>query len=109
MILATLLTLAACTVTDGDTIRCGDERIRLLDIDAPELSQPKCPSERSRALAARDRLRELLVPGFVVHRGSLDRYGRTLARITVDGRDVGRQLVSEGHAREWRGRRLPWC
>lgn len=27
----------ACRVTDGDTIRCGDERIRLLAIDAPEL------------------------------------------------------------------------
>ena len=26
-----------CTVTDGDTIRCGDERIRLLAIDAPEM------------------------------------------------------------------------
>ena len=24
------LALASCTVTDGDTIRCGDERIRLL-------------------------------------------------------------------------------
>ncbi|MGC1270186.1 MAG: hypothetical protein WA842_06275 [Croceibacterium sp.] len=28
---------AACSVTDGDTIRCGDERIRLLGIDAPEM------------------------------------------------------------------------
>lgn len=29
--------VAGCTVTDGDTIRCGAERIRLLGIDAPEL------------------------------------------------------------------------
>jgi endonuclease YncB( thermonuclease family) len=29
--------LYGCSVTDGDTIRCGDERIRLLGIDAPEL------------------------------------------------------------------------
>ena len=32
---ATVLTLA-CSVTDGDTIRCGDERIRITGIDAPE-------------------------------------------------------------------------
>ena len=29
-----------CTVTDGDTVRCNGERIRLLGIDAPEL--PGC-------------------------------------------------------------------
>src|SRR3546814_18258674 len=26
-----------CTASDGDTIRCGSERIRLLGIDAPEM------------------------------------------------------------------------
>jgi len=36
MILAFLLA-TACIVTDGDTIRCGDERIRLLAIDAQEM------------------------------------------------------------------------
>ncbi len=29
--------VSGCTATDGDTIRCGNERIRLLGIDAPEL------------------------------------------------------------------------
>lgn len=37
MLTVLALALAGCTVTDGDTIRCGDERIRLLAIDAPEL------------------------------------------------------------------------
>ena len=26
-----------CTVVDGDPLRCGSERVRLLGIDAPEL------------------------------------------------------------------------
>lgn len=30
-------TVSGCTVTDGDTIRCNGERIRLLGIDTPEL------------------------------------------------------------------------
>lgn len=30
-------TVTGCTVTDGDTIRCRGERIRLLGIDTPEL------------------------------------------------------------------------
>ena len=27
--------LGPCTVTDGDTLRCGEERLRLTGIDAP--------------------------------------------------------------------------
>ncbi|MEO1905391.1 MAG: hypothetical protein ABGX08_00005, partial [Citromicrobium sp.] len=42
-------------------------------------------------------------------RTGTDRYGRTLARLTVDGRDVGTVLVSMGLARPWRGRREGWC
>lgn len=101
--------LAMCSITDGDTIRCGAERIRLADIDAPELSQPKCPTERALAIRARDRLAELLGSEFQIHRTGTDRYKRTLARITVQGKDVGEVLVAEGLARRWNGRRMPWC
>ncbi|PAP96113.1 thermonuclease family protein [Mesorhizobium wenxiniae] len=38
-----------------------------------------------------------------------DRYGRTLATIEVDGRDVGDILIGEGLARPWTGKRRPWC
>jgi micrococcal nuclease len=101
--------LAMCSITDGDTIRCGAERIRLADIDAPELSEPKCPSERALATRARDRLAELLGGEFQIHRTGTDRYKRTLARITVDGVDVGSILVREQLARPWEGRRRGWC
>lgn len=109
---AALLTICApgprdnCVV-DGDTFWHRGEKIRLADIDAPELTS-RCQAERELAIRARNRLRELLV-GFEVRRTGRDRYGRTLAVVTVEGRSVGRVLVGEGLAREWDGRRRPWC
>ncbi|WP_332310943.1 thermonuclease family protein [Novosphingopyxis sp. YJ-S2-01] len=95
-------------MVDGDTAWVNGEKIRLANIDAPEI-RGKCSSERALAIAARNRLATLLRPGFQIHRTGTDRYGRTLARITVDGVDVGRVLVVEGLAREWTSRREPWC
>jgi endonuclease YncB( thermonuclease family) len=38
-----------------------------------------------------------------------DLYGRKLRIVTRDGRSIGDQLVAEGLARTWSGRREPWC
>ena len=38
-----------------------------------------------------------------------DRYGRTLARVLVDGEDVACVLIKEGYARQWTGRREDRC
>lgn len=103
------LALAGCKITDGDTIRCGDERIRLIGIDAPETEQAKCASERARGLAAKERLRQLLSGGFTIERDGVDRYRRTLATLYVNGVDVGSVMIAEGHAREYAGGRRPWC
>lgn len=40
---------------------------------------------------------------------SRDRYGRTLAYVVVDGRDLGELLVAQGLARRWTGRCQSWC
>ena len=96
-------------VTDGDTFRINAERVRIENIDTPEL-QAKCPDELRRAQAARDRLQVLLSSGeMVIDRNGTDRNNRTLARVRVNGRDVGEALVREGHARPWTGRRQPRC
>lgn len=96
-------------VVDGDTLWLFSEKIRIAGIDAPEV-KGACGSERERARLATLRLAELLAAGPMrVERQGLDRYGRTLAEIAVDGADVGRALVSEGLARPWGGRRQPWC
>lgn len=102
---------AQLKVHDGDSIRCGSERIRIENIDAPELpDSPKCHPPRSNAwcdyqagYAARDALIVFLAQGTVmVRRTRIDRYGRTLARVSVNGKDAGSYLVSEGLARQWR-------
>jgi endonuclease YncB( thermonuclease family) len=96
-------------VHDGDTFIVNRERIRIMDIDTPEMNG-KCAAETALAVKARDRLRVLLNSGkLVVHRQGKDRYGRTLAVVTVAGRSVGDQLVGAGLARTWSGRREPWC
>lgn len=102
---------ARISVHDGDSVRCDGERIRLVDIEAPELrGSPRCRQPRPRdwcdygmAIKSRDALRRFLASGPVrVERRGRDRYGRTLARITVNGRDAGAHLISLGLARRYR-------
>ena len=96
-------------VHDGDTVWLDGEKIRIADIDTPELNG-KCASERKLALQARNRLVELLNAGpFEISRSGTDRYGRTLAVLHRSGHSIGGQLVTEGLARIWSGRREPWC
>lgn len=115
-----LFVLAAAVVTDcsslsvhdGDSIRCGRERIRIANIDAPELpDSPKCKDRRAAyawcdfktGYASRDSLKAFLAKGRVmIERQGIDRYGRTLARVTVNGIDAGEYLIQRGLARRWK-------
>ena len=111
-------TVTEIRVIDGDSLDIAGERIRLRSeagpIDAPELRSAKCPLELFRAEAAKDRLAALLKgrEPEIVRKGA-DRYGRTVAVVYVDGKDVGAQLVREGHAKPWltlrRVDRPEWC
>lgn len=97
-------------VVDGDTVWIAGEKIRIENIDTPESHQPQCPQEALWAAEATERLAELMNGGAVViERTGTDRHGRTLARLSVGGRDIGERLVAEGLAREWTGRRQGWC
>lgn len=96
-------------VVDGDTIWMDGEKIRLQSIDAPEIDG-KCSYEKDLAQRAKIRLNELLsAEPFFVARSGKDRYRRTLAAIYNSHGEVGAQLVREGLARPWMGRRMPWC
>lgn len=85
-------------VTDGDTLwvqaRQGGEprKIRLSGIDAPEICQVHGEAARQALLS--------LVSGQAVLVTPLrkDDYGRLLARIAVQGQDVGAWMVLNGHA-----------
>lgn len=110
-LLAAAALAADLLVIDGDTVRMGEERIRIIGIDTAEL-RCKCPTECRLAAAAKERLDELLASGYVtVDRKGRDKYQRTLAVIRVGGQDVGEALVREGLARRYDGRtrRAGWC
>jgi hypothetical protein len=83
--------ISGCAVTDGDTIRCEDERIRLLGIDAPELPG-HCRAGRNCApgdpYASTASLGEALRPPLTIDRVGEDHYGRTLARVAGSNGDL---------------------
>lgn len=98
-------------ILDGDTLTVtGDERIRLLTIDAPELrAHTKADDADCGAQAAADELAALLPPGTAVLLNGLkgepatDRYGRTLSDVFVERPEglvnVSLRLVETGAAR----------
>lgn len=106
-------TVRRTCVVDGDTFWLDGEKIRIADIDTPEIGQPKCEAEYQLGMKATYRLIELLNLGpFEVRQiGSrdTDQYGRKLRVVTRSGQSLGDQLVGEGLARTWSGRREPWC
>jgi len=89
------------------------QKIRIADIDTPEVGEPKCSSELALGNRATDRMLELINEGpFEIKAWpgrDVDRYGRKLRVLIRDGRSLGDILVSEGLARTWSGRREPWC
>lgn len=91
------------SVIDGDTIEIHGERIRFHGVDAPESGQTckdadgdkwRCGQKAAYQLS--DKLGARTVS---CEKTDTDRYGRTVARCSVDGEDVGRWLVSNGWAR----------
>jgi endonuclease YncB( thermonuclease family) len=99
-------------VIDGDTIRYRGVKIRLEDIDAPEVFSPRCSSEAKLGRRAAERLLDLMNAGpFQLVGGGRDedRYGRKLRVIERAGRSVGDTLIAEGLARRWDGARRSWC
>ncbi|MBN9033690.1 MAG: thermonuclease family protein [Rhizobiales bacterium] len=95
---------------DGDTFWLGRMKVRLADIDTPEITDAKCASERQRGEAARDRLLALLNSReWELVLDGKDRYRRALGRLVSGNADAGAILVREGFARPYGGHRRPWC
>ncbi|ATI54489.1 nuclease [Sphingomonas melonis] len=91
LLVAVSIPSAQCRATDGDTIRCGDERIRLLGIDAPELPGHcrrgrRCTiGDPYRATAS---LRRAMSGRLTITSVGHDRYGRTLALVRGSNGDL---------------------
>lgn len=117
------------TIIDGDTValpcdqargiypRCS-ERLRLVGIDAPETGRrARCEAETAAGLNAKAALDGLLRGHLIeITRTGVDRYGRTLARLSVSGRDVDTAMLATGLAipyhpgrNAWAARCRHWC
>ena len=93
-------TAVVASVYDGDTLRLrGGRRVRLLQIDTPELGSGECYSR-----AARAALLSLAPPGKRIVLESdpaldrIDRYGRLLRYVKRNGANVNLELVRRGAA-----------
>ncbi|MFN4241282.1 MAG: thermonuclease family protein [Erythrobacter cryptus] len=101
-------------VVDGDTIWYRGEKIRLADLDTPEVSRPGCAREAALGRKATRRLQALLNAGpFTLEANpaghATDNYGRSLKLVTRGGESLGAVLVREGLAEQWGGPRRAWC
>ena len=93
------------TVTDGDTIRIGEERIRFSGIDAPEMKQTCIYQEIE--FNCGEFSKNLLIEKIADQevsciRESKDQYGRTLAECFVGKESLSSYLVREGYAFAYR-------
>lgn len=89
-------------VIDGDTLEVRGERLRLFAIDTPEMGQPWWDEDgeyQDAGILAKELLSELVEGSRLSVRVLReDKYGRSLAIVKVNGRDVAKRLVSKGYA-----------
>ena len=95
---------------DGDTCTTNSgEKIRLACIDTPELRGSR--ADPSPAKAARDYLNGLVAGEEVaIRRITKDRYGRTVAEISMNEMNIQERLVEKGLARVYKryADQCPW-
>ena len=106
---------------DGDTCRVSlpglpdvfaTMGVRIRGIDAAELRGAKCDLEKCLAVDARDKLVSMVVGrNATLDDCAPDKYFRLLCDVSVDGADVGSQLLRGGYAVRYTGRgpKHDWC
>ena len=107
-----IITCTSAQVENGYLFQCGGYRIRIESIVTAELpSAAECIDHRRNyawcnyraGYRARDALKAFLSRGPVlIKRSGTDRYGRVLAKVSVNGQDVGEYLKARGLAKSWR-------
>ena len=90
-------------IIDGDTLTCSGTRIRLANIDAPEMpghcqKWKKCTSGDS--FASKNYLRSISGGSVTCVPIEIDRYGRTVALCKAGSKDLSCAMVAAGHAVE---------
>jgi micrococcal nuclease len=107
----------ACVI-DGDTIKLGQRKIRIIGIDAPEVAHPQCPAEAAMAEQATAKLQDLLNHGPFEMTGRFDdmkdRYGRDLRALNRPNPDgtttsIAEEMRKSGLAHRYVGMKSSWC
>jgi micrococcal nuclease len=84
-------------ILDGDTVELSDGRkIRYLLVDTPETSDGDCFSENAKQFNSDLVLNKTIELSYDVE--CEDRYGRTLAYVTVGGMEVNTLMIQRGYA-----------
>ena len=105
-------------IIDGDTIKISSENTgnivnaRLVGYDTPETFRAQCVQEKALGEAATSRLQLLLAQAGSIEPKTMgiDKYGRVLLHLTLDGKNVAKTMIAEGFAVPYSGGgRIDWC
>ena len=102
---------------DGDTcyvtVDGTKTKVRLLELDTPEISKPKCNAELQLGLKARDYLNDLIDNATTIEFKTdytEDYFGRILAYLIVDGEDESAKIVKNNLGVVYdRNNKQDWC
>ena len=102
---------------DGDTcyvtVNGANTKIRLLELDTPEISKPKCEAELQLGLTARDYINTRIENAQTIEFKTdyeLDWFGRTLSYLIIDGDDISAELVNNNLGVVYKkGSKMDWC
>ena len=102
---------------DGDTCyvtyKGKNDKVRLLGLDTPEISKPKCEQEYALGIDARNFVNNLISEGVSIKfktEYNRDFFGRILSYIVVDGENVSKKMVSNGLGVIYnRSNKKDWC
>ena len=102
---------------DGDTCyvtyKGKNDKVRLLGLDTPEISNPKCEQEYALGIDARNFVNNLISEGVSIKfktEYNRDFFGRILSYIIVDGENVSKKIVSNGLGVIYdRSNKKDWC
>ena len=102
---------------DGDTCyvtyKGKNDKVRLLGLDTPEISNPKCEQEYALGIDARNFVNNLISEGVSIKfktEYNRDFFGRILSYIIVDGENISKKMVSNGLGVIYdRSNKKDWC
>lgn len=94
-------------VYDGDTMLLATReesrlKVRLYGIDAPETKKPDMPGQPFGDISKRTLMYKIMGRRVTAEIVDIDQYKRAVAVIRYEGRDVNREMVSEGMAWAYR-------